>query len=432
MDGNGWLEPWSARSDVRLILIAEATWAGQHTEGPRGIADVLAFGRLHDHVSDSAPHLPQCTDHAELDPSTVRWKRLVGGAEVAKIVESVWEVPGVDAQFFVQLIDLRLTGDLRSVIPALEDMYYGDAVAEGSTLGADRVSAGRTHQIVVLSDWDTTAGDVSGDDVQRLIYRADLPARMEYCEISRPAELNRRPGRGAALGPFVSVLWGQQDYMENCVFMSALTACASGSFISSTRKSVLSAIRDLRDGALDTGSEKTVRGRFDARRRTLEDARRQVSEAENGLAICVDGLASMMPFVPALRLESYHRGLTGALDLDEGRTGLERMLDRLGRIVESEADILDSMIDRANGLRTRRWTLSVTLASLVAVPFGIVFGFLGMSAAEVDSTRSFTDPAYGPLYGFVAAVTVLIAATHFGLFLVHRRGQMAEAEEVVG
>ena len=39
--------------------------------------------------------------------------------------------------------------------------------------------------------------------IQRLIYRADQPYRREYSAIRYPAELNRRPGWLAAVGPYV-------------------------------------------------------------------------------------------------------------------------------------------------------------------------------------------------------------------------------------
>lgn len=48
-----------------------------------------------------------------------------------------------------------------------------------------------------------TRPEEDGEDVlQRLIYRTDLPFRKEYSPIRYPAELNRRPGWLAAVGPY--------------------------------------------------------------------------------------------------------------------------------------------------------------------------------------------------------------------------------------
>ncbi|MGD0376347.1 MAG: hypothetical protein ABSB01_17410 [Streptosporangiaceae bacterium] len=46
----------------------------------------------------------------------------------------------------------------------------------------------------------------------------DLPYRKEYSAIRYPAELNRRPGWLAGVGPYVSVICGHPDFIENSIF----------------------------------------------------------------------------------------------------------------------------------------------------------------------------------------------------------------------
>jgi hypothetical protein len=73
------------------------------------------------------------------------------------------------------------------------------------------------HDIVF--DESPAADLADGEDlVQRLIYRADQPYRREYSAIRYPAELNRRPGWLAAVGPHVSVVCGHPDFIENSHF----------------------------------------------------------------------------------------------------------------------------------------------------------------------------------------------------------------------
>jgi hypothetical protein len=61
---------------------------------------------------------------------------------------------------------------------------------------------------IVFDESPAAGGADSEDLIQRLIYRADQPYRREHSAICYPAELNRRPGWLAAVGPYVSVVCG--------------------------------------------------------------------------------------------------------------------------------------------------------------------------------------------------------------------------------
>src|SRR5262249_57864496 len=123
-------------------------------------------------------------------------------------------------------------------IDLLEDCYFADvqvgetAIEQHMLAVAAQVGAVTTagqgflperHQLVF--DESPPAGDDGGEDVvQRLIYRTDLPYPKEHSAIRYPAELNRRPGWLAAVGPYVSVICGHPDFIENAIFISAVQA----------------------------------------------------------------------------------------------------------------------------------------------------------------------------------------------------------------
>jgi hypothetical protein len=127
---------------------------------------------------------------------------------------------------------------LLEVIDLLEDSYYQQLTLAGADLTAAAAALAREQDVLVTTEeflaerhqivFTRALDDEQPEDiVQRLVYRADLPLRAEFSAITYPSELNRRPTSLAAVGPYVSVLSGQQDYIENAAFVSAAQAVAS-------------------------------------------------------------------------------------------------------------------------------------------------------------------------------------------------------------
>ncbi|TQL69070.1 hypothetical protein FB381_2971 [Nocardioides albertanoniae] len=399
---------------MRLVLIAEIEPLdpASETKTARPVADVLDFGRLAPHVLRNRDVFVHCHTAASHSRDEVSWKRAAQVVHTDRAVGSVWATPGAGADFYVQLVDITPSDGIPDLVAALEDMYYGDLVLPDPGIPMRRVDGGRTHQIVIFSD----PGDreLTEDEIQRLIYRADLDARPEYSDIVRPTELNRRVGRGAALGPFVSVLWGQQDYIENCAFLSAITGATASVVMFEARSDLMQEIAAIGNHHGDRLAADDTRDRLDGVNRTL-------ASIENRIALCIDGVSTIMPYVPSLRVESFHRALFTALDTEFNRTALQRLLERLHALVDLEQEMLSSRVAQESDDRTLRWSLSIGLASLVAVPFTIVFGFFGANANEIDSARSIFSMQYWPIFAIVGGATLAIGMLHLMLYLHHKR-----------
>lgn len=414
-----WIAPWQVRSDVRLILVAEVTSSGFDRDRARPIGETLDFGRLSSHTRQHADLLPYRQAVEELDPATVAWRFAGDDMEVSRFSQSLWFMPAAGTQFLVQLVDFVPRDGIAEIVAALEDMYYGHPTTPGTVDGITftRAENGKTHQMVIL---DTGERELDDDEVQRLIYRADLPIREGYTSIRRPEELNRRPGRGAALGPFVTVLWGQQDYIENCAFASVLIGTSAGVVIRDARAEVMAEIAAVdRDFGLsgvpvEQMSINEVRDRLAATNRI-------VASLENRIALSIDGLSTLMPYIPALRVESYHRALFTALDAETNRETLERMLGRLTELVRVQQEVLDAEVASATDARNLRWSVSVGIGSALAIPVGAVLTFFGINAREIDPHASIFAARYWPLYAGVLAASLAIVAIHVVMYLAYWR-----------
>ena len=159
----------------------------------------------------------------------------------------------------VAALSLDVSCELGDTIDLLEDCYFAD-VQIGQKLDRgvcarhgrparrryrrpDHSFLPERHQIVFDQ---TPAPDDCEDLVQRLIYRTDLPYRKEYSAIRYPAELNRRPGWLAAVGPYVSVACGHADFIENAIFLSAVQAVAAAAQLRAIRHAAYADVRLFR------------------------------------------------------------------------------------------------------------------------------------------------------------------------------------------
>ena len=412
MSDGSWIAPWSNRSTIRLILIAEIEPFAPGTNEPCPIAELLDFGRMSQHVlrnRDVFVHCHAVTTHAAEE---VTWNRAAQLVRTENAVGSAWATPGSDTAFYVQLVDITPHDGIPDLVAALEDMYYDELAFPDPGTPVRRIEGGRTHQMVIFSD--PSEHELTEDEIQRLIYRTDMAARPGPGVIVRPTELNRRYGRGAALGPFVSVLWGQQDYVENCAFLSAITGVTASAVMFEARSVLMREIATI-------GEQRGDRLGSDATRERLDRVNRVMASLENRIALRIDGVSTIAPYVPSLRVESFHRSLFDALDTEFNRAALQRLLERLRTLVDLEQTTLDSRVQQESEDRTMRWSLTIGLASLLAVPFTVIFGFFGANATQVDSSKSMFTIQYWPIFVIVGSATIGIAAMHLALHLRHRR-----------
>lgn len=416
------LPPISSRETVRLIIAREIDATGLDHGARRPAAEVLDLGRLTKHGQESSAALPGLLWTQDCNTTELIWRRASGSVNVRKAVHAIWAVPGSGAEFAVQLVDLYPQDGRASIIAALEDMFHGDldmSKACNPPVRIDPKVDAITHQLVVLPQTSPNGTDhwePTDDEVQRFIYRADLEAREEFTDIRKPAEMNRRPYSGAALSPFMSVMWGQQDYIENCAFLSALIGAAASAVIRESRKTLLAEIQSMEqvfgDGSDD---DETVARSISELNQQMTHAYRTVAFIENRIALCIDGLSTIQPYLPAMRVESYHQTLFHVLNAEGNRQTIERMLRRLNEIVRVQQEVLDNRLMNIKSARANQWSTTIGLASILAVPFTVIFAFFSIGTLDIDPDTNMLSWAYWPIYTFTLLGITIIVGLHLWL-----------------
>ncbi len=418
-------EPGGAavRRRIRVTNLYATPWRLKDSTVGGELPDYLRLWRFERYYRLSADQLPTVLLRESLDVGSLgfrRW-RLTGRVDGARI----WLFRLPSGQL-VTALSLDASCELGEVIDLLEDCYFGDVTIAGRPageyahtlavqLGADDGSEPdllpERHQVVFDSG---AAPDDCEDLVQRLVYRADLPYRKEYSAIRYPPELNRRPGWLAAVGPYVSVVGGHSDFVENAIFTCTVQAVAAAAQLRAIRQAGYADVRLFR-------SLESAHGSTRERRRALERIADQLGDLELELSYSVEATADMGLLVPSLRVESFHNALYESMGLASRAVTAGRMLQRLGSAISAELTAIESIERRADDNRRLRYAIAVGFVSVVAIPASLILAFLGINASQVSSHRSMFSHQYLGMYLAVVALVIVGSLLSLALWVQQRR-----------
>ncbi|MDT3443144.1 hypothetical protein [Pseudofrankia sp. BMG5.37] len=425
-------DPIVARPSHRLsIVIATSAETADLLRADGQLPETyLRLGRLAGFYRDADNQLPRVLAVRDLDPATLAFRRGAGTAATIR-AGRLW-LFDVQAGPVVAVLSVDLDCDPLALIPFLEDLYYDDLTVGSSTLdvvaadlldganAAVRQTGGgplkltsQRHQMVF------TSATLPEDTIQRLIYRADLDANPQYSSIQYPAELNRRPTSGAAVGAYVSVLAAQQDYIENCALLSAVQVVAASCKIRSVRFAAYETLLRVRE----LGTARTTMT-TPTRRAELARLHEKLAEQELSLTFGVEAACEIGILIPALRVENFHRQLVACTGLRDSITTVSTMLTRATSVLAAEEASQTGLDAQRRDLRRLRYGVAIGLLSTIAVPIGIILGFFGGNYTQVDGNRSMFDWShYHDMYLAVLGM-IFAAGAVFAVLLLAERYQI--------
>ncbi len=415
----------NVQEKIRVTSIYATPWHLRGTAGNGDLPGHLRLWRFERYYRLSADQLPAVLHQEALDAGTLRFARWQHAGTLTGARAWLFALPSGQV---VAALSLDVRCELIEVIDLLEDCYFADVHAGTATITehartiAAQLGAATTggdeflperHELVF--DESPAADVADGEDlIQRLIYRADQPYRREYSAIRYPAELNRRPGWLAAVGPYVSVVCGHPDFIANSIFVSAVQAVAAAAQLRAIRHAAHADVRQFRTFEAADGSTQ-------ARRRTLETIADQLGDLELELSYSVEATADLGLLVPSLRAESFHNALYESMGLAARAATAGRMLQRLSAAIHAELTAIESIERRFDDNRRVRYAVAVGFVSAVAVPASLILAYLGINASQVDPNLSMFSHRYVGMYLIVAAVIVLGILLSAGLYLQQRR-----------
>ncbi|MEM9892958.1 MAG: hypothetical protein AAF962_18995 [Actinomycetota bacterium] len=316
--------PLAQRAKVRVCQVrAMGSPAQRHHLVGTDLTTALDFGRLAAPLDAAGPLTPIVVSQAVEDRLTIEGPRI--GSISADWMRLHLQTPASG------LVDVRLFAtdpdSIEATVDLLEDLRDEAVVGEpasptydGMAEYDDRPLATRPfHQLTFLPAADPE-DEPRWEDVQRLIYRADLEAIEEQSSISQPVEMNRRPGQLAAVGSLGTVGWGLQDYIEPATVLSATLGIASLDAIQTVRLRSVELWRQAQELVGPVSAQRTT---------TPANLRSEVGWLQAGLAFSVLPSSVVSPLVQSVRVESYHQALYDVADVLTQHDQVSQMLDRL-------------------------------------------------------------------------------------------------------
>jgi hypothetical protein len=419
------------RELLRLTNVYATSWRsdpGAEGRDGRPAAEVLRLGRLAGFYRAADQQLPRVLDVVQHPPARVQYQRWTGMATVEAV--RTWLLALASGQVLAGLtVDVGCAPV--EAIPLLEDCYYtslrlaGEPLVEqlaGQARGVLGAAAGsgllaERHQLVFAAVHDDDPASLpTADDLQQVIYRSPAPYRAEHSLIRYPAELNRRPTTVAAVGPYVSVLAGQQDSIENAVWLSAVQGVGAAARLRELREQAYQCL-----GAFRAGSDPQGDRNVHERRRLLESLANTTSDLELELSFAVEATGDLGMLVPSLRVESYHLVLYEAMRLSQRARTTARMLTRLGNVIDAERTSIESVERRVDDRQRLRTAAAVTVVTTLAGTLGLLFAFFG-GGGPADRGRSMLDlHRYVGIYAVLGAIMLAGAAVFFTLWFLDQR-----------
>lgn len=421
----GWYGKPGRADGIRVANVYATSWflTGGPPDGD--LTAELELWRYGQYYKMSAEQFPRVLCRETLRPQSLEFRRwqFSGSVEHAE----VWLFAMPSGQV-VAAFNLNSSCRLGDTIDLLEDGYHTDISIDEASLESfvNQVASGiagahpsgvprllpERHQLVCAQTVTATESD---DIVRRLIYRTNLASRREFSAIQYPAEMNRRDGWLAAVGPYVSVVGGHPEFIENSLFASVVQAVAAWARLREIRHRAYQHVRRFRSQA---GGDTTER------RRLLERISGELGVMELELSYSVEAPADLSLLVPSLRAEGFHSALYDSMRLADKAATTARMLERLERAVAAELTTVTSIERRAEEDRRLLWAVAAGFVSVIAVPMGLVLSFLGINASQVSPRVSMFSHRYLPMYLTVAGVLIAGALLAIALYLRSRHARL--------
>lgn len=330
------------------------------------------------------------------------------------------------------VLSIDFCGDTVELVDLMEDLHYrkitydekssndliGSALAECGYSGEkDPLNVGIESHVLVLGNENDQELVLGAEIIQKIIYRANLPLREGFDNIFYPPELNRRPTTIGAVGPLVSFLSGHQEYFENTALLCAVHILNAHAHLREIRSSLFEMLEQLRSLEKENSDYKEKRAH-------ISEMLRKTSEMELFLSFGVEAAQDIHSVMPALRVEEYYSALAGKLKVKERIEYVSGMMSRLKGAADSIMMSVRVSERTRDETRRKSWDAAVGFLSFAAIPIGIIFGFFGMNAVEIDESKSFMDVYhYKVLYMGLGAVYILAISILLFMWIGKRNKQ---------
>lgn len=362
------------------------------------------------------------TDRDELLPKVIVADKYSGERVTIDSLTAVMKhchisVINVKGDSCVAVVTLDFLGDYSSVIDVLKAEHPNSLRIDGKILSdflgwmlsspgnpIPEVKRGHERHQIVYYAHENDEKELELDVVQRLIYRDNLPADLDYCEFRRPMELNLRLTSEAYLGIYVSVMTRQVHDVENSVLLSAIMIVSAQARLRMLKESALQQLGKVRN--IERPEDLTDR------LHRLAAVSAELRDLQINLSFDVEDNSTIGDMIPSQRLEAFHQCLWRATKIDQQIAAVSQMLGRLENAVAAEEQAIAAIQQKKDEWRRKAVSVPFAFVSLIAVPVGLMLAFFNGHQTDLLEKSGFIDSRY--MYIYVWIGLILISALLLG------------------
>jgi hypothetical protein len=245
------------------------------------------------------------------------------------------------------------------------------------------------------------------DIIAGILYGIQPPYRREFTQLERPESLNQEAGTYAAVSQTSSFFYGHMGEVENSVLLTTVQAVGTAARFQRIWRDAYYQVQQFQ-------SSKQKRQSGEQVRKDLELLADEMGNLELDLAFSVETAADLGLGSTTSRIDNFHDDLYQVMQIKARANTVSQMFVRLSSSIRSELTAIESREKEVEENRKLRGALMLGALSFLLAPLGLVFGFFGMSASEVDPHDTMFDLGrYWMVYAL--AVTPMIIAFMFAV-----------------
>jgi hypothetical protein len=426
------LAPRSGKPKVRIVTIYSTSYIYAGTQERPLNEELLlgALSNYYDLYRNQLPRLlPEGFLAGPDGAISVEFDRPVAGVNDPVVDAMLFALPSnqvIAVVWFAFHCDLD---DLGPVVDVLERGIEGGIVLNGQPLeaalrtkladidgmklertagtGSDTALLPERHQLVFIRRSSDAEEVPTADVVRTIVYRTTPPLTEEFARPKTPEQLNQvrvvRGGSGSrvdtmnwrhllrldetspaqrgygpeedyrtvTLGvvtPYVSLLFGHQEYIEESVLLSSVHAVGTASKFRQIWSETYEQVRMFRRTKQEQEPGRQTRD-------SLEELADRLGNLEFDLTFSVE--------FPQLRIESFQAALYDAMDLSTQAKTLSDMFTQVASSVRSEITAIAVREQRISDGRHKWNAFAAGLLSLAGISIGVVIAFLGINTRQV-------------------------------------------------
>jgi hypothetical protein len=236
-----------------------------------------------------------------------------------------------------------------------------------------------------------------------ILYGIQPPYRPEFTRLERPESLNQEAGTYAAVSQTSSFFYGHPGEVENSVFLTTVQAVGTAARFQRIWRDAYYQVQQFQASKQAKKSGEQVR-------KDLELLADEMGNLELDLAFSVETAADLGLGSTTSRIDNFHDDLYQVMQIKARASTVSQMFVRLSSSIRSELTAIESREKEIEEDRKLRGALMLGALSFLLAPLGLIFGFFGISAREVDAHDTMFDfRRYWMVYA-VATMLMIIAA----------------------